>query len=287
MAYTVTGAFDTFHDNINLSGDHRATANARRERLVSILSKHFEIRESFSSGSIQKYTALKGHADLDIIVALHYGKHVQGKKPSEVLQAVRDALGEYRTNVRKNGQAVTLYYETWPNVDVVPVARHVDDNKNITHYEVPNIHTEGWIKSNPKTHAANIEAKASECGQNFRRIIKMIKHWNKGHSDYLQSYHIEVLAQEVFSGPLNDITWHIHKFFEDAITLLQKPYWYGFGFADEYLTANDRQEVLKRFNTAYDLSLTAWYHTYNGRNEHAQAIAVWQKIFGDKFPSYG
>jgi hypothetical protein len=65
MAYTVEAAFNTLHENINLSGDHRDTANKRRDRIVELLKNQFTILEAFSAGSIPKYTALRGHADAD------------------------------------------------------------------------------------------------------------------------------------------------------------------------------------------------------------------------------
>jgi hypothetical protein len=92
MAYTVDAFFNAFYDQINLSGDHRETANTRRNRIVELLKKDFEILEAFGTGSIPKFTALKDRADLDVMVALHYGKHIKDKQPSTVLQNVRDSL---------------------------------------------------------------------------------------------------------------------------------------------------------------------------------------------------
>lgn len=287
MAYTVAASFTQFHDNINLAGDHRQIANTRRDDIVATLSKSFEILEAFSTGSIPKYTALAQHADLDVMVVLHYTKHIKNKTPTQVLASVRDVLAEWRTGARRNGQAVTLYYKTWPNVDIVPVARFVDDNGNVVHYEVPNSNTDVWIKSKPKVFAATIESKSSECGSNFRRIIKMMKHWNRTHGDYLTSYHIEVLAIKVFSGNLDDTPWHIHKFFDDARTYLSSSLWYDTGYVDDYLTIFGRAEALKRFDTAYLTSLTAWHNTYGTNNNHEEAIRLWKQIFGDSFPAYG
>lgn len=119
MPYTVAVSFDEFRQSIELASNHRETAAKRRDHLVSLLKKDFTIMEAFASGSIPKYTAVTGYADLDVIVALHYSLHIKDKKPSQVLKAVRDSLGQHRTNVRRNGQAVTLRYETWPDVDVV------------------------------------------------------------------------------------------------------------------------------------------------------------------------
>src|SRR5262245_30250902 len=114
MATTVEAAFNSFYGEINLSGDHREVANSRRDSVVSLLKYDFEVLDAFSTGSIPKYTALKGRADLDVMVVLHYGKHIKDKAPIQVLESVQASLSEYRTNVRKNGQAVTLHYKTWP-----------------------------------------------------------------------------------------------------------------------------------------------------------------------------
>lgn len=287
MPYTVEASFSSFFENINLSGDHRETANKRRDDIVSTLGKSFSIIESFSSGSIPKYTALKNHADLDVIVALHFDKHVKDKTPKQVLQSVRDALAEWRTGARKNGQAVTLYYKTWPNVDIVPVSRTVGDDGKVLHYNVPDSNTNSWIKSKPKTHAADIEKSSSDCGYNFRRIIKMMKHWNKIHGDYLQSYHIEVLAMKIFDSNVDDTPWNVLQFFDKARPLLSNILWHDIGFADDYLNWTDRQEVLKRFETAYRKSLSAWHKTYDKNSDHKGAIEIWKQIFGEKFPAYG
>lgn len=287
MPYTVETSFTAFYDEINLGGDHRETANTRRDDIVSKLSKKFTILESFSTGSIPKYTALKDHADLDVMVALHYGNHIKDKTPTQVLQSVRDALAEWRTGARKNGQAVTLHYKTWPNVDIVPVSRTVDDAGNVLHYNVPNSNNDTWIQSKPKTHANSILKKSTDCGYNFRRIIKMAKHWNRIHSDYLQSYHIEALALKIFDNNLDDTPWNVFQFFEKARPLLTSNLWYDTGYVDEYLTWSNRQEVLKRFDTAIDKSRSAWAKTYGQSNDHKGAIEIWKQIFGTKFPAYG
>ena len=286
MPSTVPASFDAFFNAINLSGDHREVANARRDHIVSMLSKSFTIIDSFSSGSIPRFTALRAHADLDVMVVLHWTYHIKDKTPSQVLQAVSKAL-DFRTGVRKNGQAVTLGYATWPNVDIVPVSVTYNADSSVSHYNVPDSNTEAWIQSNPKTHAITIESKANECGPNFRRIIKMLKHWNRGHSDYLQSYHIEVLALRIFSGTLGNIGWDLTEFFNKARGLVAEPLYYGSAFVDNYLSTLDRAEILKRLQTAYEQSRQAWYQTYGTNSNHRAGIEKWRQLFGDSFPAYG
>lgn len=287
MPYTVPVSFDRFFDAINLSGSHRDTANRRRDDIVSSLEKTFDIVEAFASGSIPRYTALSGYADLDVIVALHYTKHIKGKSPSEVLQAVRDTLSEYRTNVRKNGQAVTLYYKTWPNVDIVPCSRVRNDSGEVTSYSIPDMNTEKWLSSTPKRHSTNIESKSSICGASFRKIIKMIKWWNHQHSGILQSYHIEAMANEIFTAPLGDMPWEIFSYFDNAARLISSPFWYEGSFVDDYLSWSTRNQAQTRLETARDKARSAWHMTYGLNDDHEGAIRIWRQIFGDKFPAYG
>jgi len=42
MTYSVEGSFAEFYEKINLSGDHRATANARKDDIVKTLSKDLQ-----------------------------------------------------------------------------------------------------------------------------------------------------------------------------------------------------------------------------------------------------
>jgi hypothetical protein len=287
MATTVETAFNAFYEQINLGGDHRETANTRKDDVVAILKKDFEVLDAFATGSIPKFTALNGNADLDVMVVLHYGKHIKGKTPSQVLESVQKSLAEFRTNVRKNGQAVTLYYKTWPNVDIVPACRVTNNDGSVNYYEVPNAHNGTWIQARPRKFANEIEAKAKECGQNFRRIIKITKHWNLKHSEFLSGYHMEVLALNVFSGNLDDTSWNVFQFFDNARPLLQSSLWHELGYVDDYLSYSDRAEVLKRIDTAMTKSRDAWYLTHGGRGDHKGAIELWKQVFGDRFPSYG
>jgi|GEM_PF-918218 len=290
MAWTVNYSFTEFFEAINLGDGFRDTANRRRDRIVELLGKDFEIIEAFATGSIPKSTALK-EADVDVMIVLHYGKHVEGNTPREVLQRVRDSLSErdLATSARKNGQAVTLYYKTGPNVDIVPVSRSsIDETGETTHYNVPNMNIGKWIKSKPKTHAKKIESISSSCGENFRKIIKMIKWWNSIHGNYLQSYHIEVLAVKVFNGKgnLDDLPWNISQFFKDARVLLNDSLWYDIGYVDTYLSSTSRTELLSRFDTAIIKSRNAWYAKYKN-NDDEEAIGIWKQIFGSKFPAHG
>ncbi len=287
MPNTVPASFDKFRQNIEPPTYQREIATKRKDSIISLLENDFTILNAFATGSLPKFTAVTGHADLDIMVVLHYGKHIKEKQPSQVLKAVRDCLAEYRTNVRRNGQAITLSYKTWPDVDIVPVARVINDDGAVSRYDVPDMNTETWLPSQPVRHANELRDRNKSFGVEFKRIIKMIKWWNHQHSSYLQSYHIEVLALHALVGKFNSYSWDVYKFFDSAIGLVDSPLYHHVGYVDAYLDWNKRQEAIKRLTTARELASEAWYRTDGNNNDHEGAIKIYQRLFGDKYPNYG
>ncbi len=148
------------------------------------------------------------------------------------------------------------------------------------------MNTEEWLKSKPKRHSNNIDSKSSTCGSSFRKIIKMIKWWNKKHSSFLQSYHIEVMALKVFNSNLSDISWDVFSYFNEASNLIKYPLWHEDSFCDNYLAYQKRESATQRLETARDKARDAWYKT-TGNDDHEGAIKIWRQIFGEKFPAYG
>ena len=285
MPYLVDTCFREFYGKINLPGDHRTTANARRESVVRYL-KDLNVIDSFATGSIPRYTALSGSSDLDVIVVLHYGNHIKGKKPSQVLQRVRTALAGHRNELRRNGQAVTLYYKTWPNVDVVPVSRVVDDDGQICYYTVPDMKTETWLQSRPRRHSRNMRERAGSVGEKFRQVICMMKHWNRTNGNLLESYHIEAMALQAINYD-SEYSWMVSSFFKEMSSRVRSGFYYLGDDISVYLTWQVRDRVVNMLSSAAEIASTAWYHTYGEHNEHEKAIGLWRDIFGYQFPKHG
>ena len=72
-----------------------------------------------------------------------------------------------------------------------------------------------------KHHSTNINDRSSDCGPNFRKVIKMAKWWNHQHSSLMQSYHLEVIALNAFNSAMTDITWDVFAFFDKAFEVLK------------------------------------------------------------------
>jgi hypothetical protein len=171
MAWLVEDAFAEFHTIINLRGDHRAVANTRKDWIVRQLTASFEILEALTLGSIPKYTALSGYADLDVMVVLHFGKHIKGRTPATVLQNLRTALGPGAGAVRRNGQAVTMKFKSWPDVDVVPASVTYSDNtkKSVDHYNIPDMNRGVWLPTKPRLHAKAVNTARAPRGRSSVR----------------------------------------------------------------------------------------------------------------------
>lgn len=285
MPYTVAASFAKFLENITVGGDQSSTATSRRDSIVELLRNSFEILEAFPTGSLVRRTAHRRFADVDVILALHYGKHVKGKSPTQLLQDVQDALSDYNARiVKKNGQAVTLHFKTWPDVDIVPASRVADNNGNVTHYSIPDAGRGVWIATQPKTHDSQISGLTLE----GRQLIRMVKAWNHSHSEYARSFHLETLA---LGGTVvtNDWPWEVYQYFERAAKSIDSPLHHPDGRngrVDDYLDYYSRSELKKRFSAACDRSRDAWLIVYN-KGDEEKAIRQYRIIFGDDFPAYG
>ncbi|PSW81086.1 nucleotidyltransferase domain-containing protein [Photobacterium angustum] len=283
MPYTIPVSFDKFIEKISVTGNQAEIAESRCKSIVSMLDKELNILEAFPFGSLVSGTSLCGFADADVMLVLHYGDHAENNSPTEFLQSVRDKLSRYNTRMaKKNGQAITLYFKTWPNVDIVPAYR-VSDNGSFYCYKIPNANDDSWIETSPKIH---INSMQNVCEQKIH-LIKMIKEWNRKHSSYLSSFHIEVMALSYgsFNG---DYAWHVFKFFKHMNTKIQTyiPSPSGLdGYVDNYLSYSDRLEASSRIETALAKSREAWLAHYN--NNDKESIEKFGKLFGDRFPSYG
>jgi hypothetical protein len=283
MPYTAAFAFDLFYDAINLRGDHRAAANDRKDWIVDRLRGSMDVLEARAIGSIPRYTALAGHADLDIFVALHYGNHIKGKTPAAVLADVKAALGSGAGDYRRNGQAVTVTFASWPNVDVVPAARYSTDG-TVTHFEIPDMRRGDWIRTNPTRHAWKIRAAAEARGPGFRQAITMMKHWNRRQDVRLQSYHVEVIALQT-DCMWDEPGWAVVRWLETASGLTHWC-WDGDADASAYLTWDRAEVAASRFKECAALATRAWARTY-GSDDDEGAIRLWRSLFGPAFPAYG
>jgi hypothetical protein len=67
---------------------------------------------------------------------------------------------------------------------------------------IPNSITNSWLATDPKKHVELVTAANKTHNGDLVPLIKMIKGWNKKHSAFFRSFHLEVLALEVLGSHL-------------------------------------------------------------------------------------
>jgi predicted nucleotidyltransferase len=279
MPYLLSTCFDRFLESITVTGNAKAAAKTRRDGVTQLLEKRLALLDSFATGSLVRGTGLRNVSDVDVMVVLHYTKHLKDKTPKQALEMVRTALSEYNAKiVKKNGRAVTLYFETWPNVDIVPCKRVGTDDRYVLH--IPDMNTGEWILTDPGDHDRAMAATSTRC----RQLVRVVKTWNRAHSDYFQSFHIEQVALQLWLDE-NDTDegawpWQLKSFFAKALELT--------GASDPIFSAynlDDWTELRIRLERGKALALDAWYAA--SRGDHESAITKCGVLFGDRFPGYG
>jgi hypothetical protein len=197
----------------------------------------------------------------------------------------RTLLKTYTTTpaISRNGQAVTIRF-TDLVVDVVPGFYREGGG-----YLIPNSITQAWLETDPKKHVDLIAASNKVHNSDFVPLCKMIKGWNRKHSSYFRSFHLEVLALQILEGvTISDFPSGVRFYFDKGRALIKLKNADPAGYGDDvgrYITTDMVQEAERRFQLSYDRAVKAEQYAAGG-NIRA-AVEMWGKIFGDYFPAYG
>lgn len=185
--------------------------------------------------------------------------------------------------VKKNGQAVTLYYTKWPNVDIVPASRVSNSDGTVDHYNIPDMTRGTWLQTRPRRHnkaMAGLSLKQ-------RQMIQMLKCWNSAHSDIMQSYHLAVLVMSL-PDVTSEWSFEIRYFFEEATKKADGPLHHPKdedNEVDSYLDYSSRAGLKDRLELAGSRAASA--ETAVARGDAEEAMRLYRVIFGEKFPAYG
>lgn len=287
MPTTIAQGFAKLCSNLEITDLQAQTVSTRQQNVRDAVGADFTVLSSFLTGSYKRNTMIAPlkDADLDLFAVLdssYYSKH----KPATLLEAVSVSLRkQYPTTPRfsKNGQAVTI---TFPNfqMDVVPAF-----NREGGSYLIPNADTNQWISTDPTRHESIWTEQNKWHQGGLIPFIKTVKCWNREHSSYLRSFHLETVVLETMRNvTMSDWPSAVRCFFEKARTTawsaINDPAGYS-GDLTGYLTWADKTEVQKRAQAAYDRALQAEGYIRDGYIEHA--YGRYRIIFGDYFPAYG
>lgn len=294
MPTTIKEYFTKLKQNLEITDLQESVVSTRQQNVRQVIEAGLTVADSFLTGSYSRSTLIAPlkEADIDIFVVLdnkyfYNFKDGQNGGQAGLLDLVKRTLLKTYTrtpDISRNGQAVTIRFEDFV-VDVVP-----GFNRQGGGYLIPNSVNKTWIETDPKKHVEILTAANKAHANDLVPLIKMIKGWNKSSGKFFGSFHLEVLALEVFDGiTISDFPSGLRFYFDKGRDLITKqnvdPAGYG-GDVGNYINTQEKiQEAVDKFQLAYDRAMKA--EDYERRGNTKEAIEMWRKVVGDCFPAYG
>lgn len=293
MATTTTQSFTEFKQNLTITGTQRTTVSTRQTNIRGVLEKELTVKETFLTGSYIRDTMIAPleEADIDIFAVLdnryYYNYEGQNGGQAGLLDLVKRVLKRTYTktpDISRSGQAVTIKFSDFI-VDVVPGFYRKGGG-----YLIPNSITQKWISTDPKKHVEITQDFNTLHNGDYIPLVRMIKAWNKSHSSFFHSFHLETLALYILKNiEITDFPSGIRYFFEKGIPIISKqntdPAGYG-GDVGYYLNKTEIiDEATTRFQRGFELAAKAEELSREGNIQ--LAVDKWRTLFGDYFPAYG
>lgn len=294
MATTINASFLKLKQNLEITGLQSETVSTRQKNVRTVMENQLKIIESFLTGSYARDTMIcpLKEADIDVFFVLdgqYFHNYNNGSNGGQagLLDLVKRTLKRTYTltpDISRDGQAVTIRFTDFV-VDVIP-----GFNRNGGGFIIANSIQQNWISTDPKKHVELISSSNKAHEGDLIPVIKMIKAWNRNTSKYFRSFHLEVLALQIFNNiKISDYPSAMRYFFDKGKDLINKknldPAGYG-GDIGSYINTQEKiNEAVKKFQSAYEKAIQA--ENLGNKGQIPEAVDVWIKIFGNYFPSYG
>lgn len=291
MSLTTSQAFSTFlSDVISPTDYHNDTLiPARHKSVVENLEETFPATsdmpfwKSYLIGSASKGTIIRPIDDVDVLAVFSNENGVYQDKylnsSQDFLYRIRRAYdGVSIQQVGARGQAVRVFFKKGGYVDVAPVFWSNGDD-----YLLP-AGDDSWLLTSPLKSNAWFNAKNQELGYNLKNLVMLLKKWNREHSSYFGSFHLETVAAKIFSSLGTNYRDALYKFFDWAQANLNvyDPGGHG-GDLSSYLTYQSRQSLLNNLESAAERAGRAINAEAEG--DHEEAKRLWAIILGSDFPT--
>ncbi len=293
MPTTIPAAFAQLRANLEVTAPQASTISTRQTGVRETLAAGLTVTSDFLTGSYARSTMIAPlkEADIDIMFVLdnryfhHYNNQNGG--PAGLLDfAKRTLLKTYtRTpDISRNGQAVTIRFDDFV-IDVV-----LGFHRQGGGYLIANSLRNSWLSTDPKKHVELVTQANKDHNGDFVPLVKMLKGWNKSHSSFFRSFHLEVLALQIFTGvTITDFPSGVRYFFDKARTLIKTKNVDPAGYGDDVGSYVDNQtqmaEAVSRIERAYNSAVKAEDLARRGRI--SDAMIVWDGVFNNYFPTYG
>ncbi|MGW2397040.1 CBASS oligonucleotide cyclase [Kitasatospora sp. NPDC001664] len=284
MARSAAAIFADFRSRLELTEIQGSIVSARHNRVRQEVSSRIDVLSDFLTGSYARHTLIRPlkQADVDIFTVLDPKYYDRGA--NAVLDLMRNTLLKAYTTpkVSRNGQAITITFDDFI-IDVVPAF-----HRNGGGFLIPSGGIGKFIATDPRIHESHSSQQNSAHGGSLVPVIKMIKAWNRNIDRHFRSFHLEVLAWEIFRGVKMNNDWTaIRFFFDKAFSTIryQVPDPAGYGTDVAYYLNSERHyvEAESRLKTALGRAMRAEQYAASG--DMFRAIEQWRLLFGSYFPA--
>lgn len=212
---------------------------------------------------------------------------------NRVLLKFKSGLGTLphykKSEINKRGEAVALTPSSYPwTFDIVPTFGVTDNVTPLIYYLIPNGGGH-WKRTDPRRDDDRVTPINQQHNGLTVPTIRLLKYWNRrSQMPTMMSYWLETIALSVFeerTDSMKLIRMGLCQFFlygQDKVTQ-PCPDPKGLGpNLDTNIDADTKIKIVEDFRRATDISLCALDYEFN-KNDHAKAIAEWQKLFGPEF----
>ena len=293
MAISIPQGFQTLKANLEITGLQAETVSTRQQNIRKVVESGLTVVDSFLAGSYRRNTMIAplSEADIDVFMVLnnqYFYNYDSGKNMGQagLLDLVKRTLRATYTktpDISRSGQAVTIRFDDFM-VDVVPMF-----NRKGGGFLIPNSVSSKWIETDPLKHVEIFSASNTAHAGDLIPLIKMLKAWNKNIGQHFRSFHLEVLALQIFNNvTISDFPSGVRYFFDKGREKIKfqtaDPAGMPGDIGGYISTPTQIQEAVEKFQTGFDRAIKA--EDYARRGYASEAVEFWRKIFGNYFPPY-
>ncbi len=287
--------FDALQKEVDADKEQVDEARRRRDIFSEAFGPESDVLETIPSGSL----ARKSHADpihdVDLVIVFDPGEHPDWGQPGA---SAGDALGVVQSRVREllgasegsharevrlaapRNHAVKCFLDDPEDpdaftVDVMPALRHTDGG-----LLVPESASAAWIRTDPEFLIESVAARNSDWNE-FVRLVRVLKRWNRDHGKIFKSLTLEVLALQHL--PVASRPEALARFFTAAQAVIYEEICDPAGLCGEIQPDLDRDAAHSLLKGAASRSWEAL--EAEGAGDDHEASALWHEVLGDAFPA--
>jgi Second Messenger Oligonucleotide or Dinucleotide Synthetase domain len=294
LAISVAQAFVEFADKLRPTPAQETIIAHRRRAVEGFLIATYgptslmPLQHTRVIGSAARGTLIRPIDDVDLFCVFDDSQvwSQYQANSQHLLYRVREALTNYRVEtVGSRGQAVRLFYTDGPHVDITPAFPVMSIFGVQTGFYIPR-GDGGWQQTDPYEQHDFMARRNQDLSGYLKRLVRMLKRWNRVHSSRLKSFHLEVMTQAIFSSLGSNSREAVEMFFNHAASYLHvnDPAGYG-GDLGSSLAFAQKQAITQSFATAAGQAKRA--RAAEAQGAVVEALRQWRVVFGNDFPSYG